>query len=247
MGAKEQIQENQYSFPYHHLTHEQDGEIYIFRHLFWGLEHLTYIKYVIEEVIKHQPATLVDIGCGEGRIISEIKKKYTPSLIHGYDISPSAVRFAKAFVPDVEFETHNIVKTPLPTKFDTAVSCEVIEHIKPEEVELYCKNIAESLTKGGALFLTTPTTNIPVISKHYQHFTKEKIEEYLSPYFNIEKVTYLNVINWYSSILNKVIANRLFLSNCKRLNKWVLSEYRKKLLNGNKKNGSRIFVKAVKK
>lgn len=247
METKEQLQENLYHFPYHHLTHERSGGIFIFRYLFWGLEHYTYISFVIEEIVKHNPQTLVDIGCGEGRIISEIKGKISPSLIHGYDISEAAIRFARAFVPNTTFNTHNIVEKPLEMHFDTAVSCEVIEHIKPDEVDAYCRNIALSIKEGGTFFLTTPTTNIPTSKKHYQHFTRALLEKYLDPYFVIEEVRYLNVVNWYSRLLNRLIANKLFLSNSASLNRLVLNQYKTKLLSGNEKTGSRIYIRARKK
>lgn len=247
MESKEQLQENLYRFPYHHLTHNRDGGIFIFRHLFWGLEHYTYISYVIGEITKHKPNTIVDIGCGEGRIILELKKTLPDSLLSGYDISAAAVRFALAFVPDKEFGIHNIVEKPLDLQFDAAVSCEVIEHIKPEEVDAYCKNIAQSIKSGGTLFLTTPTTNIPTSAKHYQHFTREILEKHLNRYFLIEEVRYLNVVNGYSRLLNRLIANKLFLSNFPALNRWVLKKYNSKLLIGTEKTGSRIFIRAVRK
>ncbi|MEN9920416.1 MAG: hypothetical protein RL538_309 [Candidatus Parcubacteria bacterium] len=247
METKEQLQENLYHFPYHHLTHEKNGGIYIFRHLFWGLEHYTYIKFVIDNIIKHQPKNLVDIGCGEGRIISEIKPHLVESTLYGYDISDAAIRFARAFIPNVEFNTHNIVVNPLEKVFDNAVSCEVIEHIKPEEVDNYCKNIANSLTQNGTFFLTTPTTNIPTSLKHYQHFTRELLEKHLSPYFEIDEVRYLNVVNWRSKLLNRLIANKFYLSNSPILNRWVLNQYKTKLLIGTEKTGSRIFIRARKK
>lgn len=246
MKTKEQLQENQYHFPYHHLTHEENGAIYIFRHLFWGLEHYTYIKFVIDKLKIHNPASLVDIGCGEGRILSELEPHLQNKTLHGYDISESAINFARAFVPRLSFNTHNITETPLETKYDCAVSCEVIEHIKPEEVDDYCKNIAGSLNSNGTLFLTTPTTNIPTSAKHYQHFTIELLEDYLSPYFDIEEVAYLNKVNWHSKLLSRLLANRIFISNCHRLNRWVLEQYNKKLLIGTNKTGSRIFIKAKK-
>jgi hypothetical protein len=247
METKEQLQENLYHFPYHHLSHVQEGGIFMFRYLFWGMEHYTYISFVINEIIKHNPQTLVDIGCGEGRIISEVKGKVSSSLIHGYDISEAAIRFARAFVPHTTFNTHDIVAGPLEMQFDTAVSCEVIEHIKPDEVDAYCKHIALSIKEGGTFFLTTPTTNIPTSKKHYQHFTRTLLEKHLSPYFVIEEVRYLNVVNWYSRLLNRLIANKLFLSNWPILNKWVLNQYKSKLLVGTEKTGSRIYIRARRK
>ena len=245
--SKEQLQENQYTFPYHHLAHFENDGIYVFRHLFWGLEHITYISFVINKIKEHDPNSIVDIGCGEGRIISELISSFEASKLQGFDISEKAIGFARAFVPKVEFNIHDIILAPLPKKYDSAVSCEVIEHIEPEKVRDYCKNIADSLNSGGSLFLTTPTTNVPTNRKHYQHFTKESLEEHLSPFFDIVEVSYLNCVNSRSRLLNRLIANKFYISNFKCLNRFVLQQYKRKLLIGDSETGSRIYIKAVKK
>lgn len=232
---KETLQENQYHFPYHHLTHEQDGVIYIFRRIFWGLEHYTYIQFVINEVLKYTSGSIADVGCGEGRIMTELTNKLTGRKIYGYDISQKAIDHAKAFASRPEFSVHDITRAQLPAKVSAIISCEVIEHIKPEEVDSYCKNIADSLETGGILFLTTPTTNIPTSKKHYQHFTLQTLETHLLPYFKIEEVKYLNKVNWYSKFLNRLISNKYYLSSWTILNRFVSNEYKRRILNGSEK------------
>ena len=244
---KELIQENQYYFPYHHLTHEHNGGFFIFQHLFWGLVHYTYIQYVIGQIAKHSFESLADVGCGEGRILTELSSLLKNVELFGYDISEPALHFARGFTNNSTFSIHDITQRPLDAKVDAIVSCEVIEHIKPEQVSSYCKNIAASLHEGGVFFITTPTKNVPVNTKHYQHFTRESLSEYLSPYFTIEDVAFLNHQNLVSRILDRIIANRFFLSNSPTLNGWVLKTYRKYLLVAKENTGSRIYIKARKK
>lgn len=246
-NSKEYLQESQYHFPYHHLTHEHDGGFYLFRHLFWGLVHYTYIQFVISEITKQSFQTIADIGCGEGRILTELSPKMPNTQLFGYDISEPALHFARGFTTKPTFSMHDITVSPLGTKVDAVVSCEVIEHIKPEHVDSYCKNIAASLHDDGVFFITTPTKNVPVNTKHYQHFTRESLSEYLSPYFIIEDVAFLNHQNLFSKILDRTIANRFFLSNSPTLNGWVLKTYRKYLLLVKEDTGSRIYIKARKK
>jgi SAM-dependent methyltransferase len=247
--SKESLQENQYHFPYHHLADERDGSFYIFRHLFWGLEHYTYIKFVIQNICVNTPPTskIADVGCGEGRVLTELTKVMPESKLYGYDVSETALIFARGFTKKPVFSVHDITASALPEKFDLIVSCEVIEHIKPDEVDKYCKNIAESLTEGGNFILTTPTTNAPLNPKHYQHFNEEILKRHLQPYFDIVEVAYLNRISKYGRLLNFLIANRFYLSNHKRINKWILKQYTKHVLNAEKYNGARIFVNAKKR
>lgn len=247
MISKELIQENQYHFPYHHLTHERNGGLFIFRHLFWGLEHYTYIQFVIQRVSTLNLSSLADVGCGEGRILTELSSLMPKTALYGYDISEPAIHFAKGFTQIPTFGIHDITDQALETKVDAVVSCEVIEHIKPDQVSNYCRNIAASLNQDGLFFLTTPTTNVPVNAKHYQHFTQESLTQHLSPYFVVEEVVFLNRVNLFNKILNRIIANRYFLSNIPALNRWVLKTYKKYLLVVKKDTGSRIYIRARKK
>lgn len=247
MSEKEKIQENQYYFPYHHLTHEKDGSIYTFRHLFWGLVHYTYLSYLIEEISKENFTILTDIGCGEGRIISELEKKHPESKLIGVDISSRAIDFAKAFsVKNSTFIVHDITKNTLPEKSDLIVSSEVIEHIRPTEVAAYIENIAESLNDNGILLITTPTTNVKVNKKHYQHFTSEMFDELLRKRFTSIEYTYLNANSFFAKLLQSILSNRFYLSNCEKINRWVLKTYRKHFLISSKSAGARIVVRAVK-
>ncbi len=246
MINKSQIQESQYHFPYHHLAHEENGAIYIFRHLFWGIEHLSYINFVIEETLKIPFENLLDVGCGEGRIISDLVKRKPNADYHGIDVSDRAIKFAQAFNTKGEFYTHDITKENLNKEFDVIVSCEVIEHIEPAKVPDYIKNIAVSLKSGGHLIITTPTTNVPVNTKHYQHFTLEMFETLLKDSFTISDVVYLNRQSLFSRILSRTIGNRFYLSNSNVLNKLVFNLYKKFFFMCKKDTGSRIFVHATK-
>ena len=244
--SKESIQEDQYHFPYHHLSHEKNGSIYIFRHLFWGLEHLTYIQFVIQQIVTISPKNMLDIGCGEGRVIQEIEKISPSITCHGADISERAIGFARAFTNKSTFAVHDITQNPTETKYDLIVSCEVIEHIPPALVQTYVDNIWKSLAPGGKLIITTPTTNIPVNAKHYQHFTSEIFDSLLDGKFNNVTYNYLNKASFLTYILDRILANRLFISNSQLVNRAVLSFYKKHLLHAAKNTGSRIVVTATK-
>jgi 2-polyprenyl-3-methyl-5-hydroxy-6-metoxy-1,4-benzoquinol methylase len=246
MDSKPELQENQYVFPYHHLAHEKSGGIYIFEHLFWGLVHYTYISYVIEKIVNTEFTTLADIGCGEGRIICELEKKNIQASFFGYDISKRAIRFAEAFSIKSKFSVHDIVKSPLLEPVDVIVSCEVIEHIEPHLVPRFVNNIFSSLKSGGTVIISTPTTNARLITKHYQHFTSEMFDKLLKGKSSDIKYEYLNKSNWYASVLNKLIANRFYISNSNLLNSFVLNSYKKRLLISDKENGDRIVVIAKK-
>lgn len=246
MNTREHLQEEQYHFPYHHLTHEKNGGILIFRHLFWGLAHYTYLQFVLSKIVSENFSSLIDVGCGEGRIIAELEHRIPECKYTGIDISERALHFARGFSKNSTFIVHNIAERPTEDTYHCAVSCEVIEHIEPEKISSYVRNIATSLDAEGTLFLTTPTTNIPVIPKHYQHFTLETLRSHLEPYFTIQETYYLNKEGVLYSILTRILANRIYISNCSWINATISRLYKKFLLIGDSKSGTRIFVIASK-
>lgn len=247
MQSKEERQEIQYVFPYHHLTYEKNRAFFLFRHLFWGIEHFSYIGVVKSKVMETAPPSLTDVGCGEGRIISDLEQTDLVTTYTGTDISKRAIQFARAFCSKSDFFVHDIIEQPLQETTDMIISCEVIEHIQPEQVNIYIDNIWKSLKPGGKILITTPTTNVPTIPKHYQHFNAEKFDSLLGEKFESIEYTYLNVVNKLTWILNRLISNRLFMSNSTTLNRLVFSAYKKHLLYGTAKTGSRILVTATKK
>ena len=65
---KEQIQEEEYAFPYHYADFVSEKEKFI-EFNYW--EFLNVIKNLI---LKYPHETILDAGCGDGRLCFELKK-----------------------------------------------------------------------------------------------------------------------------------------------------------------------------
>jgi 2-polyprenyl-3-methyl-5-hydroxy-6-metoxy-1,4-benzoquinol methylase len=247
MNNKAELQEGQYTFPYHYLTGTQDGLFHLHKYLPWGLVHYSYIKYVADQVAAIKPDHVLDAGCGDGRMIYELQNRMGDTRFTGIDISEQALRFARAFNPVADFTKHDIISMPILGTFDTCVSIEVIEHIPPHQVSDYVKNIAKSLQVKGHFILTTPSTNIPTHPKHHQHFTLEKLREHLSEHFVIEEVQYLNIEYKLANILTRLLANKYFVINNGWLRQCLFGLYNKHCFHGSERTGSRIYIHAIKR
>ncbi len=248
MNGKDIIQEEQYDFPYHFIPEIEDsGAIVTNRFLQWSMMYLSYITFVRDEVLASEAKDILDVGCGDGRMVYELEKKDPRRNYTGIDISARALHFARGFTQKSEFKVFDIINSPLPVQYDACTYIETIEHIDPDQIKTMIKNIASSLRAGGIMYLTTPTTNIPTADKHYQHFTKEKIEEYIGEYFTITEVRYFNVENWLAKLLARLLVNKIFTINATWYRKIIFTLYRKHCFEGSKETGSRIFVKATKK
>src|SRR5438552_7873234 len=95
--TEEARQEAEYAFPYHHLP--QIAPFSISRHLFWGHAYASYVEKVLQLLSKQPFESLIDIGCGDGKLLLEISKRFRGKRLVGTDMSERALAFARAFAP----------------------------------------------------------------------------------------------------------------------------------------------------
>jgi cyclopropane fatty-acyl-phospholipid synthase-like methyltransferase len=250
---KGRIQEEEYIFPYHYVPRFESGVFTQNININWGFEYLSSLEFLLE-LLKEIPfKSLIDVGCGDGRFCSEAAKRFPGRHICGVDISERAVSLACALNPGVEFFAGDIIDPAFKNLkeirggFDLAVSVEVLEHIKPAEASLFIEKTAHLLKPGGRLILTVPTLNTPLQAKHYRHFDYEMLEKLLKPEFAIEKCFYLNKISRGTDFIRKLLSNRIFILNSRRLRRWIYKRYVRKNLTADSKNGRRIVISAIKK
>ena len=70
------------------------------------------------------------------------------------------------------------------------------------------------LKPGGKLIVTVPSVNIPLVTKHYQHFTRESLSRALCDHFEV-----LEVLGQ-SKIRNVSLLTRLFYWRLKGVSRW---------------------------
>lgn len=101
-----------------------------------------------------QSGKLLEFGCGEGFFLEEaLKRKWE---VVGIEISDKLVKICN----DKNILTYkNLSEIPISdnSKFDIAVSIEVIEHLTNPQP--YMKAINSLLRSGGGLYMTTPNFN----------------------------------------------------------------------------------------
>lgn len=141
MNIKEDLQEQDYNYPYHYNS-------LIIPHN--DIPYQILIRYVIKNLLKYDSNLVADVGCGDGFLIYKIKKFI--KNIEGYDFSSQAILFAKAFNPDINFFIHDITISPLKKKYDILILRDVIEHINPLKLEKTINNLYKSLNEEGLFF-----------------------------------------------------------------------------------------------
>lgn len=183
---KQKIQEEEYSFPYHYIPEiTSNGVLSQAKYWSWGFRYLGGMTVVFDLLKEMNFNSLIDIGCGDGRFLSELNKVYPDIDICGVDFSKRAIAFAKAMNPEISscYLENNIIEETVSETYDVATLIEVLEHIHPGQVDSFVKAIALLLNEKGYLIITVPHKNKSVQSKHYQHFNCIDLERILSTYF----------------------------------------------------------------
>src|SRR3989344_5211972 len=111
LTTKQQNQEEGYIFPYHYLNLFSDEYRYI-----WDNEYLSYLEIVSGYIKKKNPKTLLDAGCGDGRLLFELKN--TKIELTGIDFSSQAINFAKIYNPKAVFFVQDLARVTLMKKYD---------------------------------------------------------------------------------------------------------------------------------
>ena len=131
------------------------------------LLRLNAILNAIRKINLNKPRIL-DFGCGTGWLTS-ILNHIGPAT--GIELSDIAVRAAKEMYPGVQFINENLFEYPFQKEsFDLIISQEVIEHV--EDQRKYIALIAEYLSNGGYLILTTPN------ARNFKHWSKVALENW---------------------------------------------------------------------
>ncbi|NLW32412.1 MAG: class I SAM-dependent methyltransferase [Fibrobacter sp.] len=113
-------------------------------------------KYVSQFVANK---SVIDIGCGAGygcKILSE-----TADTVLGIDYNKEAILYCKEnfSAPNITFLNIDASKHFEPeTKFDVAVTFQVIEHI--HDINGFLEQIKRIVKPGGKIFITTPNSDI---------------------------------------------------------------------------------------
>jgi 2-polyprenyl-3-methyl-5-hydroxy-6-metoxy-1,4-benzoquinol methylase len=95
--------------------------------------------------------TLIDIGCGTGIFLQELKYLNTNTYLEGLEFDTNARNIASQDF-NVYQELYDIKKD-----FDVVTMIEVIEHLT--DPLSFMKNVSKLLNKDGTLYLTTPNIN----------------------------------------------------------------------------------------
>ena len=174
-----QLQSDQYRFPYHYLV-DLKGRRFG-SHLGWGLDYAAYMGRALALLERHhRDGDVLDLGCGDGFLLNHFARG--PAFDDtfralGIDPDARAIRFARAFAPEVEgleFRCREVAELETGA-FSTVTVVEVLEHVPDEALPAFTGHVDRVLAPGGTLILTAPSTNLPLVAKHHRHYTADSL------------------------------------------------------------------------
>ena len=205
---KDKIQEEQYSFPYHYLVEIKDESL-DFKKFTYGFEYFSYLNLIKNRIIGLKPNSIIDIGCGDGKLIYELCKdsNFYKSVqrIIGIDKDKRAISFAQAFnrYEKVKFISENLLDYQNES-FDVGILMEVIEHLPDKDLKNLIDKLSELISINGLVFVSVPSKNLALQPKHYHHYDKDDLIALFKNKFNLEVLFYLYHENFINRLIKKI-------------------------------------------
>jgi SAM-dependent methyltransferase len=246
MPGDQSIQSDQYEFPYHHLLDIGGATPKFRRHLGWGFEYALYQTFVLNKIKTKGHKTVLDVGCGDGWMVNVLDQ--CGMKASGIDTDERAIQFAKAFSPEANLFSGNVLD--MEGSFDAVTLLEVLEHI-PEGLERDILAKSWSLVApGGTLYIMVPSTARPVHKKHFRHYNRQMIETLIAE-ANVEseeqQLYFLCQDPMFYRLFLMLINNQRCAVHIPGLDRVVWKHYRRAALAANEENGLHICLIATKR
>lgn len=141
------------------------------------------------------PESILDVGCGDGALLSAIAERFPNTTCHGIDISKEAIGYAKS--------SHNVTFSCRDTlePADVIMATLVCHHMSDEELERFLHEAYQNAKKhvlindlqrsraakalfrliSGPLFSNRLISHDGIVSIE-RGFTKKELENFLAPY-----------------------------------------------------------------
>jgi len=121
--------------------------------------------------------SVLDVGCGVGVLVSELKEAKSDLVVYGLDISAAAIEVANTMVQG-DFRTCDVTDGLPDLSVDAVVCCEVLEHLPDDEALL--RDLARKCTYLVVEVPAGPLTRTFRQGGHLRHYTVAGLKKMLT-------------------------------------------------------------------
>lgn len=227
-------QASEYGFPYHHLPSHNRYGVRVGRTFRGGAEYMAYLDIVRRLVVESSPRSVLDVGCGDGRLLAELASTTDrgPSLV-GVDLDEHAIELARALVPTAQFECTDV--SELDGEYDAVTCIETLEHLPDDLESEFLGDVCRSVAPGGTLVITVPSDVRPVSAKHFRHYsTASLLESLAATGTNLRVVTCREIIPSRPMLERslKLLSNRVYSLDAAPINQLIYRLHRAPVATG---------------
>lgn len=245
-SIEQKIQSQQYSWPYHYFPqNSRDDGFTLHVELGWGLTYFATTEFIIRKIEELPFLSLLDFGCGDGRLINELGPRHPEASLLGQDFDERATALARLFsrTPNTLFTTDDLatLHQKHAAGFDIVTSIEVIEHIPPDDLPAVVNALHGIIKPNGYLLLTVPSDNVPLNKKHFQHFNEKKLHTLFSEQFTLLESQFIARRGRRSRIYRKMLTNSWFTTKARWIRDMAYRGYRKHCVLASPSDGTRIL------
>lgn len=89
------------------------------------------------------PESVLEVGCGFGRMTHYISRIPSIKKYHALDVSPDEIRSANLSIHNVDFICSDFLSWQAKRKYDLVFACEVLLHIPPNQIKTFIGKMME--------------------------------------------------------------------------------------------------------
>jgi SAM-dependent methyltransferase len=125
------------------------------------------------------PASVLDLGCGDGSLLMEIRAVLPDAVLAGIDLAEPQIEVNRREMPGIEWYAANLEddRFQLPHTFDAVTASELIEHL--DDPERFLRAIRRAAKPGALLVISTQSGTVGQTERwvgHVRHFERRDLD-----------------------------------------------------------------------
>lgn len=141
------------------------------------------VRTILRILTEASPRSIVDLGCGDGTLLAEIRSSLPQTILAGIDLSAPQIEENRKRFPEIEWYAGNVERDDFatPHRFDAITTSELIEHLG--DPAAFLRALHRIAAPRALLVLSTQSGRIGETERHVghiRHFSKEEMSRLLN-------------------------------------------------------------------